>query len=99
MSAWSTPGKLPNGSADRIWECPRADGHAIPSQRAASLAGGRRQQDGSGQVERVRLVVSRPRNQRASSKVTPSVIANSRPLPGSTDATQQKVPAGVSVYW
>ena len=69
-------------------ECARADGQAIPSQRAASLAGGRRQQDGSGQVDLVRLVVSRPRNQRASSNGTPSVIAKPRSLPGSTEATQ-----------
>src|ERR1022692_4799542 len=99
MSASSTPGKLPDGSADKMCECARADGQAMPSQRAASRAGGRWQHAGSGQDDVLRLVVSRPRNQGASSNGTPSVIAYPRSLPGSTEARHQYVPDGVSEYW
>src|SRR5258708_38927676 len=99
MSAASTPGKLPEGSADKMCECARADGQAMPSQRAARRAGGRWQHDGSGHADLVRLTVSRPRNHLASSNGTPSVIANPRSLPGSTEATHQYVPDGVSEYW
>ena len=49
MSASSTPGKLPAGSADRMCECARAEGQAWPSHRSASATGGRLQHSPSGQ--------------------------------------------------
>jgi hypothetical protein len=99
MSASSTPGKLPAGSADKMCECARAEGHAFPSHRSASAAGGRAQHSPSGHADRLRMVVSRPRNQRESVNGTPSVIANPRSAWGSTCATQKYVPDGVSEYW
>ena len=74
MSASSTPGKLPAGSADRMCECARAEGHAFPSHREASAAGGRVQHSPSGHADWVRTVLARPRNQRESANWTPSVI-------------------------
>src|ERR1700689_3731138 len=99
MSASSTPGKLPAGSADKMCECARAEGQAWPSQRPASAAGGRLQHSPSGHADRVLVVASRPRNQRECSYGTPSVIANPRSARGSTWATQKYVPDGVSEYW
>ena len=89
MSASSTPGKLPAGSADRMCECARADGHALPSHRSASATGGRLQHSPSGQAERFLVVASRPRNQRECSNGTPKVIANPRSARGSTWAMQK----------
>src|SRR5580704_16022884 len=105
MSTSSTPGNAPDGSTDRTWEWARADGQAMPSQRSASAAGARWQQSPSGQRDLVRIVDSRPRNQREWSNGTPSVIAY--PVPAgigspalwSTCATQKYVPDGVSEYW
>ena len=71
MSTSSTPGNAPDGRTDRTWECARADGQAMPSQRSASAAGARWQQSPSGQRDRVRVVDSRPRNQREWSNGTP----------------------------
>ena len=79
--------------------CTRALGQALPSQRLVSEASGRRQHDSSGQVEVARFWVSRPRNQRASSKGTPTVIENSASPVRPVWLEHQKVPAGVSVYW
>ena len=59
MSASSTPGKLPAGSADRMCEWARAEGQAWPSHRSASAVGGRLQHSPSGQAERVLVLVSR----------------------------------------
>jgi hypothetical protein len=95
MSTSSTPGNAPDGRTDRTWECARADGQAMPSQRSASAAGARWQQSPSGQRDRVRRVASRPRNQREWSNGTPSVIAYAvladtwSPALGSTWATQK----------
>src|SRR5262249_17251916 len=72
---------------------------AIPSQRAASAAGGRWQQSPSGHVDDLRRGVSRPRNQRECSYGVPSVIAKPRSRPWSTWATHQYVPDGGSAYW
>ena len=65
MSASSTPGKLPAGSADRMCECARAEGQACPSHRSASATGGpaaaaRR----PGRPNASAWSLSRPRNQR-----------------------------------
>ena len=60
--------------------CTRALGHALPSHREVTSAGARRQHDSSGQVDVARFCVSRPRNHRASSNGTPTVIENSPSL-------------------
>ena len=54
MSTSSTPGNAPDGRTDRTWECARALGQALPSQRSARAAGARWQQSPSGQRDRVR---------------------------------------------
>lgn len=79
--------------------CTRALGHAFPDHRAADSAEGRRQHDSSGQRETARVWVSRPRNQRASSNGTPTVIEKSPSVVVPVWVEHQNVPAGVSVYW
>ena len=55
---------------------PVPPGHACLDQRAASAAGGRRQQSGSGQRDFARAVVSRPRNHFTCAYGTPRLIEN-----------------------
>jgi len=75
MSTSSTPGNAPDGRTESTWECARAEGHALPSQRSARSAGARWQQSPSGQRDLVRSFDSRPRNQREWSNGTPRVMA------------------------
>ena len=79
--------------------CTRALGQALPDQRSETSEATRRQHDSSGHVEVARFCVSRPRNHRASSKGTPTVIENSPSAVVPVCVEHQYVPAGVSVYW
>ena len=72
----STPVKPEVGIAACSDEFRRADGCARHAQRDASGAGGRRQQESSGQVEAKRLGVSRPRNHFAWANAVPTETEN-----------------------
>src|SRR5690606_15892590 len=61
-SVWSTPVKVPVGAAASSDDCRRGDGDELCAHLAASSCGGCRQHPGSGQVDTLRLAVSRPRN-------------------------------------
>ncbi len=93
------PGNIPRGRGENMCRCTRALGQAFPCHRSAASASGRRQHDSSGQCDTPRFVVSRPRNQRASSNGTPTVIEKSPSRVVPVWVEHQKVPAGVSVYW
>ena len=73
MATRSTPVNVPVGIAASKDELSRAEGKAMDSQRLAIWSAGRRQHRSSGQVDLNRFLVSRPRNQRASSNVVPTL--------------------------
>src|SRR5690606_42111384 len=95
----STPGAVPLGSGARTWACTVALGHERCDQWRASSGSGRRQHDGWGHRDTVRVVVSRPRNHFAEANGTPKLIANEPVVVVPVCVELQNVPWGVSVYW
>ena len=92
-------GERPVGSGESTCACTAALGHACGAHRAASAGSAWRQQEGSGQRDWRRVVVSRPRNHLAAVNGTPTVMEKP---PADVDpvwVVHQKVPSAVSVYW
>jgi len=79
--------------------CSRALDQALPAQRSVRVPSGVRQHDSSGQVDEVRLLVSRPRNHFECENGTPIVMENSSADVVPVWVESKKVPSGVSVYW
>ena len=98
-SVLSTPGNAPLGIAASNDELRRALGQECLSHLVASTLGGRRQHEGSGQVEVNRFSVSRPRKNFAWANCVPTLTENWPPGADWMREVHQYVPAGLSVYW